>query len=225
MRDDEIGRAIRLLRQRRGWRQQDLADRAAVSRWAVAEVEAGRGEELPLRSLRAMTHALGSRLTIALDWRGHEIRRLLDAENAALQAATRSFLERLGWLGRAEVTFNHFGERGSVDLLAFARRDRPRHRDQDHDRRCATTAVDPRHQKATCAPDRVLAPVARRHGGTSPRRRRRHHESASPRCPCIALRRPGPARPCGYPLASGAHARHWRGLAAREVATCPWERR
>jgi hypothetical protein len=69
--------------------------------------------------LRAIAAPLGARLAIGLDWHGTELRRLLDADHAELQAATRSLLERLGWLVRAEVTFNHFGERGSIELLAY----------------------------------------------------------------------------------------------------------
>jgi hypothetical protein len=52
-------------------------------------------------------------------WRGGELDRLLDAGHAALQDLIKRRLEGLGWLVRAEVTFNTYGDRGSIDLLAF----------------------------------------------------------------------------------------------------------
>jgi hypothetical protein len=50
---------------------------------------------------------------------GGTIYRLLDADHAALQAVWKQVLERAGWLVDAEVTYNHYGERGSIDLLAW----------------------------------------------------------------------------------------------------------
>jgi DNA-binding XRE family transcriptional regulator len=39
-----FGGDIRLLRARRGWTQVQLATEAKVSRWVIAEIEAGRGD-------------------------------------------------------------------------------------------------------------------------------------------------------------------------------------
>jgi hypothetical protein len=50
---------------------------------------------------------------------GGDVRRLLDADHANLQALWKSRLEQHGWEVSAEATFNHFGERGSIDLLAW----------------------------------------------------------------------------------------------------------
>ncbi|MGH2386204.1 MAG: hypothetical protein ACRDGB_14305, partial [Candidatus Limnocylindria bacterium] len=52
-------------------------------------------------------------------WRGGELDRLLDAGHAALQALCKGQLDAAGWIVRVEVTFSRFGERGSIDLLAF----------------------------------------------------------------------------------------------------------
>lgn len=51
--------------------------------------------------------------------RGGELDRLLDAGHAALQDLVKRRLEAAAWQVRAEVTFSRFGERGSIDLLAF----------------------------------------------------------------------------------------------------------
>ena len=51
-------------------------------------------------------------------WRGGEVDRLLDARHAAVVGRTVARLSRLNWQVMVEVTFNHFGERGSIDVLA-----------------------------------------------------------------------------------------------------------
>lgn len=55
-----------------------------------------------------------------VDWRGGELERLLDADHAALLerwAARKP--RRWAASSRQEVTYNHFGDRGSIDDLAF----------------------------------------------------------------------------------------------------------
>ncbi|HEU5324676.1 MAG TPA: helix-turn-helix transcriptional regulator [Candidatus Limnocylindria bacterium] len=119
MRDDVIGRVIRALRHRRGWRQVDLSRAAGVSRAVLSDLEAGRLDRHSLGALRAAITAAGGHLRFAVDVPGGELERLLDADHAHLQNRWKRWLEQHGWLVEAEVTFNHFGERGSVDLLAF----------------------------------------------------------------------------------------------------------
>lgn len=45
--------------------------------------------------------------------------RLLDSRHAALQNHVAARLAAWGWLVRPEVSFNHYGDRGRIDLLAF----------------------------------------------------------------------------------------------------------
>ncbi|CAN5525274.1 MAG: hypothetical protein H0X68_00560 [Chloroflexi bacterium] len=52
-------------------------------------------------------------------WRGGELERLLDAGHAALQALFTRQVEAAGWRARVEVTFSQYGQRGSIDILAF----------------------------------------------------------------------------------------------------------
>jgi hypothetical protein len=44
--------------------------------------------------------------------------RLLDHDHSALSARFADGLTAAGWVVRAEVSFNHYGERGRIDLLA-----------------------------------------------------------------------------------------------------------
>lgn len=119
MRDTEIGRVVRALRHRLGWRRIDVARRAGMSQRQVSRLEAGLLEGLTLRSMRAIGRAVGLDLAMIGRWRGGELDRLLDADHAALQASMHELLRRVGWLVAVEVTFSEHGERGSIDLLAF----------------------------------------------------------------------------------------------------------
>lgn len=72
-----------------------------------------------LRTVERICVALDIDLRITGRWRGGELDRLLDAGHAALQDHVKRLLEQVGWLVRVEVTFSRYGERGSIDLLAF----------------------------------------------------------------------------------------------------------
>jgi len=72
-----------------------------------------------VRTLQRICEPLEIDLRVYGRWRGGELDRLLDAGHAELQESAKRRLEALAWLVRAEVTFSRFGERGSVDLLAF----------------------------------------------------------------------------------------------------------
>lgn len=63
--------------------------------------------------------AVGLSIEITGRWRGGELDRLLDADHAALQTWMKERLQRFGWIVAAEVTYSRYGERGSIDLLAF----------------------------------------------------------------------------------------------------------
>ena len=113
------GRAVRALRLRRAWRQEDLARAARVGRSIVARIERGVGDTVPLRKLEAVAHALGARVDLRLSWNGEGLDRLLDDAHARLVEAMAERLRASGWQIAAEVTFLIRGERGSVDLLAW----------------------------------------------------------------------------------------------------------
>jgi hypothetical protein len=72
--------------------------------------------------LQRMAEALGADLGVRLRWRGEELDRLLDEAHAELVNATLALLLRLGWDAAVEVSFSKWGERGSMDILAFHQR-------------------------------------------------------------------------------------------------------
>ena len=119
MNDVVVGRVLRALRRRRGWRQIDLAGRAGVSQALVSAVERGHGDATTVRVLRQLFGALEARLEAVVTWRGAALERLLDEDHARLAAATARRLERFGWQTELEVTYSEYGERGSIDVLAI----------------------------------------------------------------------------------------------------------
>ena len=63
--------------------------------------------------------ALGGDVDVRIRWRGEHLDRLIDEAHAALVDALVGRLRRLGWIVEVEVSFAIWGERGSVDVLAF----------------------------------------------------------------------------------------------------------
>ena len=114
-----VGADVRLLRLRRGWSQRRLAAEAKASRYSVAEVEAGRGDRLPSERLIAIVAALGAYLSVRIVFQGEALDRLRDRRHASLVDVMVKRLVAAGWDVATEVSFNNFGERGSIDILAY----------------------------------------------------------------------------------------------------------
>lgn len=115
-----LSRAVRALRWRQGLTQAFLAERAGVSREVISRLERGDFEGMAFRSMSQVAEALGGQLDVQLRWRGARLDHLLDAEHAAIQDGEARQLVEWGWIVRAEVSFNHSGDRGRVDLVAYA---------------------------------------------------------------------------------------------------------
>jgi transcriptional regulator with XRE-family HTH domain len=113
-----FGRGIRALRQRRGWRQDDLANESGLSQAVVSRIELGQIESIPLFKLVAVARALGASLDLRLQWQGESLDRLLDAAHASLVEQVVRIMNARGWETLTEVSFSIYGERGSVDVLA-----------------------------------------------------------------------------------------------------------
>jgi transcriptional regulator with XRE-family HTH domain len=118
MDDRRVGLVLRALRRRRRWRQQDVAVAAGVSQSSVSRAERGHLDSLSLRTLRQMLRAVDARADVDVRWRGGEADRLVDARHAEISGKVARTLARAGWQVYPEVTFQQFGERGSIDLLA-----------------------------------------------------------------------------------------------------------
>src|SRR5918992_2761788 len=119
MESGRVSRVVRALRHRRGWTQQELALRARSSDTVVSRIECGRLTDCSLEVVDAVLRALDARLVVDVRWRGGELDRLLDADHASLEEEWHRFLIAAGWLVRAEVSFNEFGDRGRIDLLGW----------------------------------------------------------------------------------------------------------
>jgi XRE family transcriptional regulator, regulator of sulfur utilization len=114
-----FGRSVRALRVRRGWRQEDLADEAGVGRSVVGRMERGERAGLTLDTLEAIAAALGATADLTLRWHGEGMDRLLDEGHARLVDAVVRRLTTLGWDVAVEVSFSRYGERGSIDVMAW----------------------------------------------------------------------------------------------------------
>ncbi len=164
MDDQRAGAALRMLRLRRGWRQQDVAQRADCSRATVSRVERGHLSEMPVDLIRRVALALDARVSVDVRWRGADLARLLDQRHAALQdELARRLAHAPGWRFVAEASFSIRGERGSVDLLAW------------HEDRTALLVVELKSELvdlqdllATVDRKRRLAPVIARERGWRP---------------------------------------------------------
>ncbi len=121
MDDATVGRALRALRKKRGWRQADLAAAARVSQSVVSRAERGHFATIQVGTARALFAALDAGCSLAPWWRSGELDRLLDEDHATLAARAAEYLQRHGWAVSVEVSFAVFGERGSMDLLATRR--------------------------------------------------------------------------------------------------------
>jgi transcriptional regulator with XRE-family HTH domain len=114
-----LGADVRLLRHRKGWTQSRLAAEAGVKRWIVAEIEAGRGDRQPARRIGAVVTAVGGYLSMRVLFHGEGLDRLRDRAHARLVEQLVALLIALGWTVEVEVSFNRYGDRGVIDVLAF----------------------------------------------------------------------------------------------------------
>jgi transcriptional regulator with XRE-family HTH domain len=118
--DLRFGSIIRLARIKLGWRQQDLAERASVSRTMVSRIERGLLDGVPLLAIRAVARPLGIRVELLPRSRSGDVDRLVHARHGALAEAAIAWLGTFpGWEVRPEVSYSWYGERGVVDLVGW----------------------------------------------------------------------------------------------------------
>ncbi len=119
MDDARVGRALRSIRQHLGLRQVDVGVRAGLSQQVVSDIESFGLDRVSIGVARRVAGALGAEVSVAVRWRGAQIDRVRDEAHAEVVAETSALLEAAGWSIAAEVTYAWYGERGSIDLLAF----------------------------------------------------------------------------------------------------------
>ncbi len=120
MDDARVGAVCRAVRIRLRWRQADVAARARVSISLVSLIERGHLDRVSLRVLRRVAAVIDVRVGVLARWRGGELDRLLSSRHSQLQGAVAAWLTGIeGWAVVPEVSFSIWGERGSIDLLAW----------------------------------------------------------------------------------------------------------
>src|SRR5262245_29589110 len=119
MYDIRVGRLLRTVRQRSNLRQVDLAAMCGVHQGVISDLELGRLEQVGLATARRVGDRLDVRLTVTAHWQGGEADRLLDRAHASIVEHVVGFLRAANWQVIPEFTFNVFGDRGSVDILAW----------------------------------------------------------------------------------------------------------
>ncbi len=114
-----LGLGYRALRQRRRLTQRQLGSRARVSGSVVCRIERGHADRVAVHTLVRVAAALDARIDVRLLWQGEGLDRLLDARHARLVDLVLEILDSHAWEVATEVSFNIYGERGSIDILAF----------------------------------------------------------------------------------------------------------
>jgi transcriptional regulator with XRE-family HTH domain len=116
VRDLEVGRLLRMLRIRRGWRLRDVADRCGLSVTTIGRTEQGWVASVAV--IRAHAAVLDVRVEWRVIGRGAEVIRLLDEEHAAIVEVVATRAVEAGMSTEAEVSYSEYGERGRIDLMA-----------------------------------------------------------------------------------------------------------
>ncbi|HEY4227958.1 MAG TPA: helix-turn-helix transcriptional regulator [Candidatus Limnocylindrales bacterium] len=114
-----IGRSLRTIRVRLGLRQADIARRAGCSRSFVSKIERGLARSGDVRRIEMLCVSLGADLDVRVRWQGEGLDRLLDEGHAAIIDGFLPLLRTADWQVALEVTFNEFGDRGSIDIFGW----------------------------------------------------------------------------------------------------------
>src|SRR4051812_43668161 len=114
-----LGIRFRALRQRAGLRQRDIAARSGRSQTVISKIERGRASQVLLGNLVRVASELDAELVVSLRWRGGDLDRLVDERHARLVGAVVELLGLTGWRVQPEVSYSVYGERGSIDVLAW----------------------------------------------------------------------------------------------------------
>src|ERR1700675_1686257 len=121
MDDQRLGTVIRLVRQRRQWRQTDLAERCGISQSVISRLERGHAGRMAIEDVRRIAAALDIRVDLVPRWRAGDLDRLINARHAALhEAVARWFREQYpAWTLVPEASFAFYADRGVIDILGW----------------------------------------------------------------------------------------------------------
>lgn len=85
----------------------------------VSLIERGRVDDVSMRTLRRVLAVFEADVVLLVRWRGGDVDRLIDRRHAGLGEGVTHLLAENGWEVFPEVTFSEFGERGSIDIIAW----------------------------------------------------------------------------------------------------------
>ena len=119
MDDGKAGRLVATVRRHLRLRQVDVGRLADVDQKVVSLIERGLLARVSVEKFRRVCTVLEIEPVLELRWRGGLGDRLIDRGHAELVEIVASILRDAGWTVVPEFSFNVFGERGSVDILAW----------------------------------------------------------------------------------------------------------
>lgn len=115
-----LGAVLRAVRVRRRLRQLDVAVRAGVSDVTVSRIERGRLDGVPFGTVSRVAGVLEIHVGLQAWSRHGDLDRLVNRRHSQLAEDVLGDFERAGgWAVRPEVSFAIYGDRGSVDLIAW----------------------------------------------------------------------------------------------------------
>lgn len=85
----------------------------------ISKLERGEIGDVNVDTVRAVAAALDATVFLEVRWRGGAVDRLLDEKHARILGATVDNLVPCGWATEVEVSYSVYGERGSIDILAW----------------------------------------------------------------------------------------------------------
>ncbi len=116
--DDRLANASRALRLHLGLTQDALVG-PGRSRYIPRLIEDGRASELRLKDVRDHFNRLGGSVRVTAWYEGALLDRLVDSEHADVIEHAATQIIGANWPRvDTEVSFNEFGDRGSIDFLA-----------------------------------------------------------------------------------------------------------
>jgi transcriptional regulator with XRE-family HTH domain len=114
-----VGRVFRAIREHLGWSQAELGTKAGVTQTQISSVERGSLVNEKVATIDRIATALGAAAYLDIRYEGGRADRLVDRVHAALVDLVATRLRADSWEVVLEYSFNVFGERGSIDLLAW----------------------------------------------------------------------------------------------------------
>lgn len=107
---------LRAIRRRKGWSQARVAAHLDISQSELSRRERGELEDCSVAEVQRWGASLGAHVGVEVRVDGE--RPLTDERHARLQNWLAGVLRRHGWTVMVEHSFNHYGDRGRIDVLA-----------------------------------------------------------------------------------------------------------